>query len=806
MSPFLKLQKCVFLILTFFIINLVHAQLDLIEKYNTKILKKPWPAFWITHPETSTQSAAVYLFRKIVKMDDVPGKYLVHISADNRYKLYVNGVYVSHGPARGDLRKWRFESIDLAPYLTSGRNVIGVRVWNMGSYAPVAQCSSGTGLIIQGDSETEKAINSDDSWQVIQDTSTTFFPITHLNTYYVTGPGEKFHPGQFPWDWQKKDFLSKDWKKARLLENGTPFTHINEYGGAASRALFPREIPPMELKEQSFKEVRRTIGINEAEGLINNEITSIPANSRITILLDHGALTNAYPRLIINSGKGAKIKITYAESLFKKEIKNGKEIITNHKGHRDKVEGKEIFGNYDSLEADGGHHRVFEPLWWRTFRYVQLDIATKDQPLEIESFTSTFTGYPMKKKAQFSFHDPILEKIEKVSWHTQRLCAGENYFDTPYYEQLQYIGDTRIQGLITFYASGDTTLWKKSIQDFYDSRLPAGLTQSRYPSNLTQLIPPFSLLWIAMVHDYFMHTEDKEFVKSMLPAILEVLNWFEERADENQMPSNLEGWIFVDWVTDPHWEIGVPNFDASGRSSIVGLHYIYGIQKAVDLFNHFGWKSIATEWQEKSERSAKEIYKLCWDENKKLLANTPDKIAFSQHGNILGILTGTIPPDQSKEAISAIYNNEEIAQASYYFTFYMIEAMKHAGLGDKYLETLDPWKEMLDNGLTTFVEQPYPTRSDCHAWSASPLYFFYSLVAGIRPETPGFKSVEISPNFGDLEEINASVPFRSGEIKVTLNKKDNKIKGEIVLPQGLEGTLNLDQKSMKLASGINSIE
>jgi len=795
-------KYALFFILLFYVFR-GHSQLPF--SHNPELLKKPWGAQWITHPMASAEGG-VFLFRKEIELGTVPEKYIIHISADNRYKLYVNGKYISHGPARGDLRKWRFESIDLAPHLTQGENIIGVRVWNLGAYAPVAQFSVGTGLIVQGDSEIEEEIKSDDSWKVMQDTSSTFFPITHLNTYYVTGPSERFETSKFPRGWLTKEFQVSDWENAKEMEHGTPFTHINEYGGATRRALYPREIPPMELKHQSFKEIRRTVGINNANGLINDEVVSIPANSEVSILLDHGVLTNAYPKLIISGGEGAKVKITYAESLFEKEMKDGKEVITRRKGHRDKIEGKEIFGNYDSLLTDGSDHNVFESLWWRTFRYVQLDITTNNEPLEIERFTSTFSGYPLEKKAQFAFNDPLLEKIETVSWRTQRLCAGESFFDTPYYEQIQYIGDTRIQGLITFYASGDTTLWKKAIQDFYDSRLPAGLTQSRYPANLTQLIPPFSLLWIGMVNDYFMHTEDKDFVKSMLPAIMEVLNWFEKRTDENQISSNLEGWNFVDWVTDPGWEIGVPCFDDEGRSSIVVLHYVYGIQKAAELFDHFGWEGIADEWLEKSEKCASAIYDLCWDESKKMLANTPNKKAFSQHGNILGVLTGTIPSDRAEEAISAIYNNDEIAQASYYFTYYLIEAMNRAGMAERYLETLGPWNEMLENGLTTFIEQPDPSRSDCHAWSASPLYFFYSLVAGIKPGSPGFKTVDIAPKFGNLDEIEASIPFRSNDISIALKKKGNEVKGKITLPEGLKGNFVWEGEEIKLNGGINAIK
>ena len=43
----------------------------------------------------------VYHMRKTFELDEVPSRFIVHVTADNRYKLYLNGRFVSLGPARG---------------------------------------------------------------------------------------------------------------------------------------------------------------------------------------------------------------------------------------------------------------------------------------------------------------------------------------------------------------------------------------------------------------------------------------------------------------------------------------------------------------------------------------------------------------------------------------------------------------------------------------------------------------------------------------------------------------------------------
>ena len=101
-----------------------------------------------------------------------------------------------------------------------------------------------------------------------------------------------------------------------------------------------------------------------------------------------------------------------------------------------------------------------------------------------------------------------MSDIFQIGWRTARLCAVDTYMDCPYYEQLQYIGDTRIQALISYYNSGDDRLARHAIDMMSFSRLPEGITQSRYPTNNIQIIPPFSLLWIGMVSDYYKYTLD----------------------------------------------------------------------------------------------------------------------------------------------------------------------------------------------------------------------------------------------------------------------------------------------------------
>jgi hypothetical protein len=147
-----------------------------------------------------------------------------------------------------------------------------------------------------------------------------------------------------------------------------------------------------------------------------------------------------------------------------------------------------------------------------------------------------------------------------------------------------------------------------------------------------------------------------------------------------------------------------------------------------------------------------------------------------------------------------------LTSATYYFKFYLHRAMKEAGLGHRYVEVLEPWREMLSQGLTTFAEEPVPTRSDSHAWSAHPNYQFLSLVAGIRPAAPGFAEVRVAPALGPLESIDASMPHPDGMIRVALERQgDRGLTGSVTLPDGLTGTFEWKGETLALEGGTQQI-
>lgn len=763
---------------------------------NPDLLTKHWPASWISHPTASLKDFGVFHFRRTFDLKSQPEKFVIHVSADNRYRLFVNGHSICRGPARGDLMHWRFETVDIAPHLVKGKNTIAAVVWNFGEFIPAAQITLRTAFVLQADNPKFNLVNTDRKWKVLQDLA--YSPLRpSLNSFNVVGPGEKVIAEKYPWDWQQTDFNDSIWPRVRLLGNAVP------PGVATDNAwmLVPRTIPLMEDKLQRSNKVRRVTGIEINDNFFDTpQNLTVPANTRATILLDQTFLTTAYPEISVSGGKDSQITLTYSEALFDSK---------RQKGNRNEIEGRKIKGFSDIFLPDGGDNRLFTTLWFRTWRYLQIEIQTKDQSLKINDFYGRFTAYPFKENAAFSSSDPSLKNIWDVGWRTARLCANETYFDCPYYEQLQYVGDTRIQALISLYVSGDDRLMRNAIATFDNSRIPDGLTQSRYPCSSMQIIPPYSLLWIAMIHDYWMHCDDSKFVKSYLDGIDSVLNWHQNYIGANGMLGPTPWWNFVDWSWP--WDNrkgvgGVPPGADRGRSSILTLQYVYALNYAAELNEYFGRRYYANRYRKLARSLKKVVRKLCWDDNRGLLADTTDKNIFSQHANTLAVLVDLIPPKQQKKIMEKVISEKDLTQCTFYFRFYIVRAIEKVGLAEQYIEMLRPWRDMLKIGLTTFAENPEPTRSDCHAWSASPNYDLLATVCGIKPSKPGFKSVSIEPHLGPLTWVEGKMPHPLGEIKVRLERSGKTgIKGRIILPQGLTGKFTWNGKSARLKPGSQTV-
>ncbi len=760
-------------------------------------------ASWIADRDAPGSAFGVFHFRRELELRARPERFLVHVSADNRYRLFVNGQQVSSGPQRSDLMHWRYETVDLAPHLRAGRNVLAALVWNWGPHRPVAQFSRHTAFLLQGDGEPEAAANTGPGWRVFRNPGYEALPVRadDVGGYHAAPPGESVDGSRYPWGWDELGFADQGWSAPAVREGWgaerTQFRGTAVTGEAMLWQLVPRSIPPMEEAVVRFSAVRRRDGVAPGDGFLGGEgDLVVPVRRLATLLLDQSHLTNAYAVLETSGGAGSIVTLTYAEAL--KDAKGDK-------GNRNDVEGKTISGIKDVFRPGGGKRRRFQTLWFRTYRYVQVTIETADEPLRIHDLHGVFTGYPFPERARFASDESWIQDVWEMDRRVARLCAWETYFDTPYYEQLQYAGDTRIQSLISLYMTGDDRLVRQALEHFDYSRIPDGLTASRYPSDLGQYIPPFSLLWVAMVHDYWMHRDDPAFVRGFLPGVRGVLGWYERHLDGSGLLGPMPWWNFLDWA--PEWPVGIPPGAKDGHSTTITLLLAYALPRAADLEDALGLPSEGARYRALARKLTEAARATAWDSGRGLLLDSPESALVSQQTNTLAVLADAVPESEQRPLMERVLRDGTLVQATYYFSFYVLEALRKAGLADRYVDQLAPWRQMLALGLTTTPESPEPTRSDSHAWSAHPNYGLLATVLGVRPAEPGFRSVLIIPALGPLKRAEGRVPHPLGDIDVRLMRIGERgLRAEVTLPEGLPGAFRWEGRERALGPGRQDFE
>jgi hypothetical protein len=291
-----------------------------------------------------------------------------------------------------------------------------------------------------------------------------------------------------------------------------------------------------------------------------------------------------------------------------------------------------------------------------------------------------------------------------------------------------------------------------------------------------------------------------------------VIDWYTARLRPDGLMGKVGWWEFGDWTSN--YKSGAPPQDPDGGSTFLTLQYMQALRDASDMEAKLGNPQRAANYKVLFTKAAATLNRSNWDARYGIFADTPQKSSYSREANILAVWLDVVPRSQQQAVMQRILaartdSVTELAgkpvppmsQLTYYFRFYLARALEHAGLGDLYLEELTPWRNMLKVELSTWAETPEPTRSDSHAWSASPNYDLLTIVAGIRPAAPRFARVHIEPHLGHLTHLEATMPHSGGDIHVAYRRVKASWTASIDLPKGLTGELVWSGRTYPLHEG-----
>jgi hypothetical protein len=475
---------------------------------------------------------------------------------------------------------------------------------------------------------------------------------------------------------------------------------------------------------------------------------------------------------------------------------------SQRKENRNEIENRYFHGYGDTFIADGGKDRHFGSIWWAAGRYIEVVVETAEEPLTIQSIGFTDTGYPYDFDASFESSEPLLAQIMPRGLHTLKMCSHETSMDCPHFEQLNYAGDTRLQSLVAMHCTADDRLVRKGIRLFDWSRSGDNWTASRYPTRTLQTIPPFALWWVGSVLDYARSRGDRAFLSQIMPGVRGVMERWRQQINDEGLVVLPAGWNFVDWI--PGWPGGTRN-EIGSPGGVEQWQVAYGLNALAQLEEMMGEPLLAQRNRQTAAALAATAERVYFDKARGMLADNLDHSKFSEHTQVMALVSGQLSSNLRESASKVLTTKSDLKTSSIYFSHYTFEALREIGRIDTLIERLAPWFDHAKNGLYTLIEQNEPTRSDCHAWGAHPIYHFFATILGVRPTAFGFEKVEIRPQLGPLTLARGEMFHPRGRIRVDLQQKQGRIGGEIALPEGLTGTLIANGQPVALKGGKQTV-
>jgi len=722
----------------------------------------------------------------------------LRVSADERYELFLDGRRIGRGSERGSPEHWFYESYDVA--LAAGAHVLVARVFSLGPLAPLAQFHVRPAFLLAAEGEETRRLETGIApWEARRLPGYSFEPPVYV--WGLAAP-VTVDASAFAWGFERGE--GDGWRPVVIHERAS--SALVDYGIAPSRYLQAGTLPAMIDQLWRRARVRHVAAAPSLDTLpfpvraadhLEHETTPwqelllgraplrVPANTLRRVIVDLEDYVCAYPELVTSGGAGSLVRLQFAEAL-----REAPDKWNFAKGNRDTIENRYFLGMGDSFRPDGGEARRFDTLWFASGRYLEIVVRTAAEPLKLESLSLRETRYPLEFESSFSAADPELVALQPLLVRGMQTCAHETYFDCPYFEQMQYVADARIEALCQYVMTRDDRLPRKALYLIDASRHASGLTESRYPVREPQFIPWFSLVWIGAVHDYARWRDDAGFVRALLPGVRGVIEAFLARRDGDGLVRTPEGWN---------------DSEGTRERPISGLTHwllVWTLRLAAELEDGFGEPEPAGRWRRVAVELARGSDQAFWNEKSGLYADFPGGAECSELVQCLALLGGGLPPARRERVGEALLRGGAADPVTVHTAHYLFEACRLLGRPQVVFDRLAFWVELRRQGLKTPVESAEPTRSDCHAWGSHPLYHFFATLLGIRPAGWGFREVEIAPLLGPLEHAAGLLVHPSGgEIMVDLEQKGGALHGRVVLPPTVSGTLRLTAGPRPLAAG-----
>lgn len=705
----------------------------------------PWQAQWIGAKEETKGVATC--FRKEVTLTNTPKQVHAWVSADIKYRLYINGKLVSRGPvdigldyAGGSTHRWFYDYRDLTAYFRRGKNVISAEVfreWPIGFTVSRGH----SGLLFEADitlpQGVHQSIKTDETWR---NAPAAYLQNTNTLTYDV---------GKEPIGWRLPSFDDKEWAASRIVPNQW-------------ETLIPSEIPPLAEVRYPLKRIERVQGGVKIEALQGKQKQKITVTGDGSFAVVFDRVLSAYPALRVKGGKGAHITL--------KTTRQATMILD---------EGEQFFEF---------------PFMDEIVPTITVEISRVSTPFEIEEIGAVFTAQPVAYRGSFLCNDVKLNQIWNVSRWAVQICQQTHHLDSPnHQEPISDPGDYLIEAMVNYHAFAQPWLARQDLRKF------AWLLQDEKYQNFHT---SYSLGWLQMLIDYYEYTGDKGLVRELAPTVFGLMEAYASWIGKNGIVSEAPNYMFMDWVT-------IGGFECHHPPAVIGQGYLtafycHGLEQASRIAEMVGDTAKWREYLVRREKIAEAFHRELWVSEKGLYRDgKPFQTAvkpyqwlpadkeietFSPHVNLLAVLYDVAPDFRKQEIVNRVVAEAPL-NTQPWFMHWVFAAIDRAGLFDAYgTSQMRRWSIVPE---TQSFREMWSGGDLSHGWCSTPLVQMSSRILGVRPTSPEFKTFEIAPRLCDLKWAKGAIPTPHGDIRVSWKQSEKRFDMDVTIPKGTEAMVSL---------------
>lgn len=603
-------------------------------------------------------------------------------SADERAAFFLDGEKIADGPERGTPQRWFYQSVEIP--LPPGEHVLTARLFAFGeSLTAFGQLSIRPGLWV------EDCSGLLGEWEYQDCMGCSFVSAkTDWGSYAHLLTDEDFN-------WEALDGRGGKWRIPARFED--------------TRVLQPGTLPPMRREE----------------------ITAYRRENNYFFFNEYVCVYGDY----VFSGTG-EVRLRWVEPGC--EVGQFNEAF--RKGFKPGDPYPYFSGPGDRFRLTGNTIR-FQDYWWHAGRTLEM---TFFGDVRLESVHFYQTGYPWKLKRPLPvFEDRRMNRLLEHSWNTLQACSFETLMDCPYYEQLQYISDSRFDLLALYEHCDDLRLAEKSLRQFAEGQYSSGMLSCRYPTKghaqyhaepgefYRIHIPSFTAFYIQMLHDFAKLHRNDALVVELLPTVRRAADYLASTIGEDGL-LHTPGWNFIDWLDN--WEAGIPPECRFGEGCTLNMIYLLSLRQLVDLEQNFGVAQYADVYEKQAVCLEKTIRSQYYLADRNCYAENKSGNYVSEHAQVFALLA------LNDRSVIPALRSGKLDECGIAFSFYYLEACRIHGLDDLFARRRERYYETAEYpGLRTMPEL-FPNgwwlRSDCHAWGSHFLYHQFATGNILDPIIP----------------------------------------------------------------------